>query len=197
MTTFYLIRHGMTDQVGQVISGRSPGIHLNEAGREQTLWLGEYLANRGITAIYSSPLERALQTSEPIARRLKLPVQTTPELHELDFGEWTGRSLDELQFDPVWQPFNTLRSYTRPPGGESMQEAQLRIVSFMLRLATETGRPVALVSHGDVIKAAILYILGMPLDFFLRLEVSPGSVSEVQIGNGWVRLEGLNRRPDG
>ena len=192
MTTLYLIRHGMTDQVGRVISGQSPGVHLNPGGRQQADKIAEYLADSGIGRIYCSPLERAQETSEPLARRLNLSVHTSPELNEIDFGDWTGRSLDELCSDPRWQHFNFFRSCTRPPGGESMHEVQVRVVNFMTRLATD-GSAAALISHGDVIKAAVLHVLGMALDLFLRLEVSPGSVTEVQLGDGWVKVESLNR----
>lgn len=194
MTTFLLIRHAAGDHVGKTIVGRSPGVHLNELGRRQADRLAEQLSAEPVQAIYSSPLERARETAEPIARRLGLEVRTADEITELDFGDWTGRSLDELAADPTWQRFNTFRSGTRIPGGELMQEVQTRIVSYIERLRTESPEgSIALVSHGDVIRGAVAYYLGMPLDLLLRLEISPASVTAIAIAGEGPQVLYVNR----
>ncbi|HWH67867.1 MAG TPA: histidine phosphatase family protein, partial [Candidatus Sulfotelmatobacter sp.] len=96
MTIFYLIRHGENDWVGKAIAGRSPGVHLNAAGRQQAEQLAKQLAAHPIQQLFSSPLERARETAEPLARRLGLEVQIAPALTEMDFGQWTGKTLAEL-----------------------------------------------------------------------------------------------------
>lgn len=138
-------------------------------------------------------MERAVATATPIAARLRLPLQIAPELDELDFGEWTGRSLADLADDPRWALWNTYRSSHRPPGGESMLEAQARVVGLTQRLRRQDphGR-VVLVSHADVIRALLLHALAMPLDLFIRIEVEPGSVSVLQVEDWGARLLRLN-----
>lgn len=181
-TTFLLIRHGECELTGKVLYGRMPHVHLNGAGRAQVERLASYLAGTRIDAICSSPLERALETAEPLARRLGIEIETSEVLSEIDCGHWTGCEIPSLAGVGEWQRFNSYRSGTRAPGGELMLESQLRIIRELERLGREhTDRTVAVVSHGDVIRAAILYFLGSPLDFFLRLEITPASVSVVRL----------------
>lgn len=197
MVDLYLIRHGLTDAVGRSIAGRSPGVHLNEAGTRQAECLAEALGSVSISAVYSSPLERARETAKPLAERYGLHVQTAAELNEIDFGEWTGCELDVLQEDPHWMQFNSLRSCTRPPGGETMLEVQARVVTFLISLANTNPNPadrsLILISHGDVIKAAVMYVLGTPLDLFLRFEIAPASVSCIRFEGSYPKLLVLNR----
>jgi probable phosphoglycerate mutase len=194
MTTFYLIRHGDTPAVGHFASGRAPGVHLNDRGRRQVEGLAESLAGEPIRVVYSSPLERARETAEPLARRLGLEVRDAEELLELDFGDWTGKSFAELDPLPEWQRYNSFRSGTRIPGGELMLEVQARVVGFMQRLCSDRSEgAVALVSHGDVIRSALLHYLGMPLDHYHRIEISPASVSIVAVAEYGPVVHALNR----
>jgi probable phosphoglycerate mutase len=194
MTTFYLIRHGDTPAVGHFVAGRAAGVHLNDRGRRQVEELAEQLAGEPIRAVYSSPLERARETAEPLARRLGLAVQIVEELLELDFGHWTGKSFAELDPLPEWRRYNSFRGGTRIPGGELMLDVQARAVGFMQRLGAERpGEAVALVSHGDVIRSALLHYLGMPLDFYNRIEIGPASVSVVAVAEHGPVVHLLNR----
>lgn len=193
MTTFLLIRHGLTDLVDRAISGWMPGVHLNETGRGQALGLAERLARAPIAAIYSSPLERARETAEPLAERLGLEIRLLDELGEIRFGEWTGRTLDELSGEPLWQRFNALRSLTRVPGGELMLETRTRVIEALARLRrAQANELIAVVSHGDVIRAAVTYYAGVPLDLFQRIEIGPASVSVVEVSEYGPRLLRLN-----
>jgi probable phosphomutase (TIGR03848 family) len=178
MTTFLLIRHGETDELGKALSGRRPGVGLNAAGRRQAEQLAARLAGDGIAAVYSGPLERVRETARPLAERLSLEVRAASELDEIDLGEWSGQSFEALARRDDWRRFNAVRSCTRAPGGELMLEAQARAVALLQRLCGERpGAAVAAVSHADVIKAVLAYYLGLPLDLAQRLEVSPASVS--------------------
>jgi broad specificity phosphatase PhoE len=130
------------------------------------------------------PVVRTQQTADSLADLLQLPVHTADALAEIDYGDWTGRTLDELRPLAAWQQWNAFRSGTRVPGGERMLEIQSRVVHFVLDLRTKhDGQVVALVSHGDVIKAALAFFLGVPLDLFQRIEISLTSVSVVNIGD--------------
>jgi probable phosphomutase (TIGR03848 family) len=182
MTTFLLIRHALCDPVGRSIAGRTPGVSLNHRGLQQAEALAGRLAELPISALYSSPLERALQTAGPIAERKGLHVEQREGLNEIDFGDWTGKQLGELQPLTEWQNFNTYRSGTRIPGGETMQEVLARALNDLAELAKLHSRSmVGVVSHGDVLRSLICHFLGVSLDLMLRLEIEPASVSIVEL----------------
>lgn len=196
-TTFYLIRHAAHGLLGGTLAGRMDGVSLSEDGRQQSERLGQRLATAGLAALYSSPLPRARETAAPIAAHSGLTVEIAPAAIEFDFGAWTGRSIDALEGDPLWRRFNAFRSMTPAPGGESMMDVQQRIVGLIRALAMQhAGARVAIVSHGDVLRAALLHFLGMPLDFFLRIEIAPASVSILEIGDWTARVLLLNQIDD-
>jgi broad specificity phosphatase PhoE len=186
MTTFLFIRHALCDPVGHAIAGRAPGVHLNQAGRAQARALAKRLAYIPLTAVYSSPLERALETAESIALPHGLAVRTALGLNEIDFGVWTGRTLAELQGIPEWRQFNASRSNTRIPGGETMAEVLGRGLFELERVWSmhpDNREVVALVSHGDVLRAVLTRVMGSRIDLLDRVEVSPASVSVVTYGD--------------
>jgi broad specificity phosphatase PhoE len=157
-------------------------VHLNVAGRRQAEALVRQLTKAPLTAIYSSPLERALETAEPLARARNIRIQLCEAVNEVQFGEWSGKSFTELHQLPEWQRFNTARSSTPIPGGELMLEVEARVVSEMECMCRRhADRHVAIVSHADVIKAAVAHFAGIPLDLFHRLEISPASISVVAL----------------
>jgi probable phosphoglycerate mutase len=184
-TTVLLVRHGDNDFSGNTLAGWTPGIHLNESGRRQAELLAGRLAKAQVRAIYSSPLERARETMEPLARRLGLEVHLCDALGEIRIGEWTGRTFRELEEDPVWQRFNRLRSTVRIPGGETMLEVQSRMVDALEEIRrSHPDSVVAAASHGDPIRAVLMHYLGVPLDFIHRLEIQTASVSVIAL-NDW------------
>ena len=192
-TTFHLVRHAAHDRVGAVLCGRMPGVRLGALGREQAQRLADRFARESIASVQSSPLERARETAEPIALRLDRPVEVNEEIQEIAFGAWSGRSFEELDRDPAWRTWNMARSVSRPPGGETMLEAQGRIVAAMERLREAyRDRAVVLVSHADVIKAALLYHLGLPVDAYARFDVDPASVSTLAVGDWGAKVIRLN-----
>ena len=197
MTTFFLIRHASCSGLGQTLWGRTPGVCLNETGKIQAQRLAERLQGITLQAIYSSPLERALETAETIARSMRLEVNKNPALDEVDFGEWTGKSFDTLGGDERWRRFNSVRSATRIPGGESFLEVQTRIVTELERISAQhNDERVAIVSHADVIKAAVGYYTATPIDLLQRIEISPCSVSIVGMDKDGPRLLTVNNTSD-
>ena len=193
-TTFFLVRHAAHDRVEAVLCGRMPGVRLGDAGKMQAQALAERFANEDdIASIHTSPLERAVETAEPIAARLGRIAERSSDIIEIDFGAWSGKSFDMLADDRHWTSWNSSRSTSRPPGGETMLEAQARIVRAMEQLRRlHSGRSVILVSHGDVIKAALLYYLGMPIDSYARLDVSPASISTLAVGDWGSKVLRMN-----
>jgi probable phosphoglycerate mutase len=195
MTTFLLIRHAMCDPVGQAISGRQPGVHLNETGRRQATVLAERLHGIPLTALYSSPLERAMETARPIGLRQNLEVRSAAGFNEIEFGEWTGRSLAELEGLPEWGWFNSYRSGSSIPGGENIPEVLSRVLRELDRLRALHPEPkskVAVVSHGDVLRSLLAQVLGISLDLIHRVELSPASISILELESYGPRLLLLN-----
>lgn len=189
MTAFFLIRHALCDPVGKRIVGRLPGIPLNTAGRAQAAQLGERLGAVHFDAIVSSPLDRARETAGAIALRQATAVVTDERVTEFDFGDWTGAEIAALAEDERWQRFNRFRSGTRAPDGESMADVQHRAVRLLESLAyTHPAGRIAVVSHLDVLRAALCHHLGMPLDHYDRLDLPPASVTVLAVTEWGARL---------
>ncbi|HJT68364.1 MAG TPA: histidine phosphatase family protein [Pyrinomonadaceae bacterium] len=197
MTTFYLVRHGSCDGLGKTIWGRTKGICLNEQGRAETQQLARRFADVKLDALYSSPLERARETADALARVAQLEIQQNDAFNEIDFGEWSGKSFEELARDERWQRFNSQRSMATIPGGESFIDSQTRAVNELEKLRQQHGEAhVAIVSHADVIKAVVGYVVGAPIDLQRRIEISPCSVSIVASDEHETKLLAVNSRSD-
>lgn len=180
--TVFLIRHGSTPRVGKGLTGWLPGHSLDETGRRQADDLALRLAAAPLAAIYSSPLERATETAAPLARRLGLELRLKEDFGEVRFGSWQGKDFAEIERDSRWNPFNSYRSFTRAPEGEMMLETQARMVRGLLDIAeAHENQTVAVFSHADAIKSALMHFLGIPLDFHQRLEILPASVSVIDL----------------
>ncbi len=185
MTEIILVRHAENDWVRTgKLAGWTPGVHLNEYGRLQAAALAERLSTTRIVAIYSSPLERTLETAEAIAARHPgLVVQTLDALGEVRFGAWQGQPLRKLRREPLWRLVQVYPSRVVFPGGESFREAQMRAVGVLETLARRHDRQrIVVVSHSDIIKLVLAHYLGMHLDLFQRIEVAPASLSILYLG---------------
>jgi probable phosphomutase (TIGR03848 family) len=190
MTTLFLIRHGLTAQTGKTLYGRTSGIPLDRRGRMQAELLAERLAPVRLTAIYSSPLERCVQTVEPLAATRRLRVVPRPALIEMDAGEWTGKPLTRLRRSKRWEEVQRSPSTFRFPGGESFAEALQRVSADVEAIARRHRRGrVAIATHGDIVRILLAHLEGAPLDRFQRTVVDPASVSVVHMdGHGDVRV---------
>jgi len=193
-TTFFLVRHAAHDNVGGYLAGRTPGIRLGEAGRAQAGRLGERMRRERFVAILASPRERTQETAAAIASACGgLPVTTAPELDEVDFGAWSGKSFDVLNDDPLWRRWNSVRSLTRTPAGENMHDVQSRVLRLMERLRRDHPEDaVVLVSHADVIKSVVSHVLGLPADAWPRFDIGPASVSTITVGDWGAQVLLLN-----
>ena len=193
---FFLVRHAAHELVDRVLCGRMTGVSLGEAGRAQARRVAERLARDPIAAVHTSPLERAQETAAAIGDRLQLQPEIHDAINEIDVGEWSGRTFEELREDPRWHAWNSARAVSRPPRGESMLEVQARVVGHLERARAEhPERAVVLVTHSDVIKAALLYCLGMPLDGYRRFDISPASISALVIGDWGAKVITMNEVP--
>jgi broad specificity phosphatase PhoE len=197
MTTFLLVRHGDTDAVGKTIVGDQPGWGLNQMGRTQVANLADRLSRRPLQAVYTSPLQRAVETAEPIARKHRLKPLAQEELGEVKFGAWEGKTIQMLDAEPDWRLFNVSRSTVRPPGGELMIETQARMVAKLESLcARHPDQTVAVVSHADPLRCVIAHYLAIPIDMILRFEISPASVTVVERAKWGTRILCVNGTGD-
>lgn len=196
MRRVLLVRHARHDRLGRILCGRMPGVSLSETGHAEAEALAGALVDRigGVAQVLSSPQARTRETAAPIAQRFAVSVETTEALDEIDFGDWTGRPLAALEGDPAWTDWNASRASARPPGGEGMGRAQARAAALLDRLAAQDAPPAILVSHGDVIRAVLLGLLGLSLDAYDRLVVAPASWSELALWPGGGRIVSLNER---
>ena len=175
--------------IGHRITGRLPGVSINQLGEEQARRLTRLQAD----AIFSSPLERAIQTATPLAGTLGLEIQVSDAFTEVDFGDWSGLTLQELAALPGWKLFNQFRSSVRLPGGELMLDVQRRVVDKLDELSkSHAEKTVAVFSHADVIKSAVSHYTGAPLDLMDRIEIYPASVTRISLYEWGPKISGVN-----
>ena len=192
MTRVYFVRHGQHGLVDKTLAGRMAGVHLSAEGERQAAALARHFTTIELAAVLSSPLERCRETAAPVATARGLAVETDAGLTEIDCGEWTGKSFEDLQGDPRWFAWNHERGRSRTPGGESTAELQARIMGVLeARVATEAA-PAILVTHSDVIKVAVATLLGAPLDWHDRLVVDPASITTLDLWPGGGKVVRLN-----
>ena len=191
--TLFLLRHAAHDSVGDMLCGRMAGVALGETGRWQAARLARRFGPAMLDALYASPVQRCRETAAPLGARCGLEPALLPAAEEVDFGAWTGSRFAVLEEDPRWQAWNHSRDTAAAPGGESMAAVRQRVQALLeaLRARHPEGR-VALVSHAEIIRTAILQILGLPLQAYERLEVSPASISALALWPGGGRVLGLN-----
>lgn len=199
MPLLLLIRHGENDFVKSgKMAGRLPGVHLNEKGQKQAQALAEALKDIPLKAVYSSPLERAMETAKPIAESHKLKIVEQPDLMDTDIGKWQGKSWRVLGLTKLWKVVQNAPSRFRFPEGESFLEAQTRYVNAIERIIQTNNKPkdvIVVVFHADPIKLVVAQFLGMPLDHFQRLSCDTGSLTAIHASETTVNLIKLNQRP--
>jgi probable phosphomutase (TIGR03848 family) len=193
MNRLLLIRHGLNDWVGKRIPGWTPGISLNDEGRKQASRLADWLAPVTLQAIYSSPLERAVQTAEPIAESHGLHIQLRDRLGDTRYGELTGKAIEDILKTDIWHKFRLHPSRTRLPGAETIYEVQVRVVAELEEILSKHPEGnIAVVAHGDVIRVSVAHYIGLSLDLIDRIWVSPASVTVLHFGEWGPRLMHLN-----
>jgi probable phosphomutase (TIGR03848 family) len=198
MPLLLLIRHGENDFTKKhKLAGYTPNVHLNERGQSQAQALADALKEVPIKAIYSSPLERAVETATPIAAARGLEVQVEAGLLETNVGKWQGRSLAALRLQKAWRVVQSAPSRAQFPEGETFYECQARIITA-LDSVSRNYKPqdiIACVFHADPIKLAVAHYIGLPLDHFQRLSCDTGSLTALYVSESGANLVKLNQRP--
>jgi probable phosphomutase (TIGR03848 family) len=196
VTTVLLVRHGLTALTGPVLTGWTPGVHLDERGRAQAAALGARLREVRLEAVVSSPLERCRETADALldGRDPAPPLHVDERLGEVRYGSWTGRELKALRRDPLWAVVQAHPSAVVFPDGEELAGMSARAVGAVRAWNAALGEDAtyAVVSHADVIKAIVADALGLHLDQYQRIVVDPCSLSVVRYGASGTLVERVN-----
>ncbi len=197
MVTFFLIRHATNEwvQTGR-LAGWTPSVHLNDYGKQQAAALGDRLAKIPLTAIYSSPLERTMETANAIAAHHNLSIQAEIGIGEVQYGKWQGKKIKKLAKKKSWEIVQNFPTRMQFPEGETMRGAQIRAIDAIERIYQhyheQKNVTIALVSHSDIIKMIVAHYLGMHLDMFQRVNISTASLTIMMLGNGRPFIERVN-----
>ena len=189
-----LVRHGETQwNAGAIFRGRAD-IPLNETGLQQAAFLAGYLSNYKIEAIYSSPLQRARKTAEIIASRHSLGVRLEPGLLDLDFGEWEGKLLQQVQeeYGELFVQWSTAPEKMIFPAGEGLEEVKQRAVRVVNEVIARHQRTMVLLSHRVVLKVLICHLLGLDNSHFWNIRLDTCGMTTFDYEDGRFILTGHN-----
>jgi probable phosphoglycerate mutase len=195
MTTILLIRHAVNDYVKTgKLAGWTPEVHLNEDGKAQAEALGKRLAQAPIQYMYSSPLERTMETAQAIqAHHPQLEIIENRAIGEVDYGDWEGMKISDLRGRKMWEVVQEYPSRAYFPNGEAMRDVQVRAVNELERLVKKhPSEMIVIVSHADLIKMVLAHYLGMHLDNFQRIVVSPASISTLALSHSRPFVASMN-----
>lgn len=195
MGTIILVRHGENDwSKNNKLAGLIPGVHLNETGHHQAHSVAQRLAPLPVKAVYSSPVTRCLETAAYVADTHHLPVLEVKAIAEVEYGLWEGKKIKKLAKDPMWRTVQFFPSRARFPQGEAMREVQFRAIQAIEEIAARHEKEmVVVVSHADIIRLLLAHYLGIHIDLFQRLIISPASASVLALhADGGIRVLRVN-----
>ena len=197
-TVVLLVRHGTTPTTGKRLPGRARGLSLSEQGRQEAELAAKRIGKiTRVAAVYASPLERAWETAQPIARAHRLRPRVERGLLEVDVGRWVGQRLDRLRKLPEWRIVQRRPSAFRFPGGESFVALQARAVETVASLVERhRGETIVAVSHGDPIRVVVAHALGIHLDLFQRVHIAPASITAIAWHGAGVSVMTVNSLGD-
>lgn len=198
MTKLYLIRHGETEWNIQNRYQGNTDIPLSFVGKMQAQAIANRMKNFEIDAIYSSDLSRAYDTAQYIAKEKNIDVQIIPQLKEINFGEWEGFTISELEkiYGDDYKRF-FLEPHKYPfPGEGTMEAVQMRIKKALDRITSyNENSKIMIVSHGGILKVLIMSLLNIDLSFYKSFWLGNTSLSIIdkKDSDKWV-LSLLNDR---
>jgi broad specificity phosphatase PhoE len=188
----YLVRHGHGAHVGKRLP--TPESPLSKTGQAEAASLIGRFDGIPLTAIYSSPYGRCVDTITPLAKARRLRVTRAHGLRDIDYGDVGGKQLRSLRAGDVWRTLATWPTSVRFPNGESILECHARVITAFSDITDRHGPDDAILvaSHGDPIRFIVAHHLGVHPDIYRRLSIDPVSVSVLQIVPGWVQVRRVN-----
>jgi broad specificity phosphatase PhoE len=194
----HLVRHGAVDNPEHIVYGTLPGFGLSAVGQEQARGTAAYLGRRPVSEVWSSPLERAMETAAIIAFPHRLPVQTHPALTEWSIDSWTGIRWEDL---PELRP-GQLEAYREDPTRlrfvtETLDEVARRVAAAVDEIQRAAPGEVVAVGHQDPLQAARLLLTGRPLTAQHRDKPGHGTVITLAPGEPWQEIGRFSPSPSG
>ena len=191
--TLHLLRHAVHGHPTDMLCGRTAGVRLSAEGERQAARLARRFAPGSLEALHTSPARRCRETAEGLEAACGLTAIVDPAADEVDFGDWTGRRFADLEDDPRWRSWNLDRDHATAPHGEAMTCVRARVLALLNEMTTlhPHGRA-AVVTHAEIVRTAVLHVLGLPLQAYERLEIGPASITTLHLWPGGGRLLGLN-----
>ncbi len=199
MPRLFFVRHAPTPETGSVLTGRTPGVGLGEAGKTSARHAAAQFVSGKFAALYTSPVQRCRETAAELASVIAMKPRVMKSFEEIDYGEWSGRKLKDLNRLKAWRHLYSAPSRVRFPKGESLAEAQSRAIAGCERISDlhKPGDLVIVVTHADVIKSVVSHYLGAPQDLFQRISVSPSSITVLDLPrSGHPTIQAVNVRSD-
>jgi ribonuclease H / adenosylcobalamin/alpha-ribazole phosphatase len=196
-TRILLVRHAATDDIGERLTGRDHRVGLNQRGHAQATQLGHSLSAQPISALFTSPQRRAVETARAIAAcRRDCTTRIEPALDECDFGAWAGRLFTELAADAAWQRFNQSRCTALVPGGESAPQLLVRALGVLDELSRRFGGgTIAVVTHAELIRSVVLHCRAWSLDRYGDVTIDPASTTTLRASASALWLDDVNLSP--
>ena len=190
-----LLRHGRsTANVDGILAGRLPGYGLHASGVEQAQALAVAFAGTSLASVHVSPLQRTRETADIV-----LPdtaAAFAEELLECDYGQWSGRPLEELAREPLWEQLHERPSATVFPGGEGIADVASRVVAYVRAHASTPGLHL-FVTHADPIMMLAAHAVGTSLDHYQQLHVEPCSLTTLLVQGDAMGVLSVNVPPSG
>jgi broad specificity phosphatase PhoE len=186
MTEIIMTRHGETQwNIQEIFRGRLD-VELNEKGLKQADLLGKYLADSDIDAVYTSPMKRAIQTAEAVARYHKQHVRIAREITDLDFGNWQGLTLAQVkeQYKELYLVWQEQPDKTVIPGGETLGDVRRRSLSFVHELVNRHSGTFMLVTHRVIVKVLTCALLGLGDSHFWNIRVDSCGITAFSYRDG-------------
>jgi ribonuclease H / adenosylcobalamin/alpha-ribazole phosphatase len=190
-----LVRHAACPQMDRVLLGGSADGPLDERGEGQARYVARCLLAVPELIVESSPRRRTRHTAGIIAAARDIAVRVVPQMDEVDFGSWSGQTFEALAADPQWRRWNRYRAVTRTPAGDSIRDVQARVLAHFRRLEQVFDeQTIAIVTHAEVIRSAVLLALQAPIDDYHRYEIEPASLTRLTVEGAQLRLDSVNER---
>ena len=190
-----LVRHAACPLMNSVLLGGAADGPLDERGEAQARFVARRLLVVPELIVESSPRRRARHTAGIIAAARDITVRVVPQMDEVDFGSWSGRTFEELAADPQWRRWNRYRAVSRTPAGDSIRDVQTRVLAHFRKLEQMFDeQTIAIVTHAEVIRSAVLLSLQAPIDEYHRYEIEPASLTRLSFEGARLRLDSVNER---
>lgn len=195
MLRIYLTRHGETEWNKEGLLQGKSDVKLSAEGIHQAHLLANYLLSHKFDVVYSSDLSRAVETAEILAAKFNLPVNTTPYLREVNFGDWEGESISDLakEHPKSFGRFFTAPERCHPPNGETFLEAQARVMIALRNIIAEhDNQNVLIVAHGAVNRLIIGAALDMPIHKMWAISQFNTALNILRVADGGFVVELIN-----